>query len=78
MAVDPTDQLLMGPAIAMPKALDRAGLSMGDMDYVDIHEAFAAQVLSVLKMLGSDAFAEARLGKEKAVGNIDPDKLNIH
>lgn len=78
VAVDPTDQLLMGPAIAMPKALDRAGLSMSDMDYVDIHEAFAAQVLSVLKMLGSDAFAEARLGKEKAVGNVDPDKLNIH
>jgi acetyl-CoA acyltransferase len=78
VAVDPTDQLLMGPAIAMPKALDRAGMSLGDMDFVDIHEAFAAQVLSVLKMLGSDAFAEARLGREKAVGVVDNDKLNVH
>ncbi len=78
VAVDPTDQLLMGPAIAMPKALDRAGLSLDDMDYVDIHEAFAAQVLSVLKMMSSDAFAEARLGREKAVGDVDPAKLNVH
>ncbi len=78
VGVDPTDQLLMGPAIAMPKALDRAGLSLGDMDYVDIHEAFAAQVLSVLKMLASDAFAEARLGREKAVGEVDPARLNVH
>ena len=51
---------------------------MDDMDFVDIHEAFAAQVLSVLKMLRSDAFAEARLGREKAVGMVDDDKLNIH
>ena len=78
MGVDPTDQLLMGPAIAMPKALERAGLNLEDMDYVDIHEAFAAQVLSVLKMLGSDAFAEARLGRTKAVGHVDPAKLNVH
>lgn len=78
VAVDPADQLLMGPALAMPKALDRAGLSLADVDVVDMHEAFAAQVLSVLRMLGSRAFAEERLGRDRAVGEIAPDKLNVH
>lgn len=78
VGVDPADQLLMGPAIAMPKVLDRAGLKLGDIDFVDMHEAFAAQVLSVLKMLGSAAFARSRLGKDQAVGEIDPAKLNVH
>ncbi len=78
VGVDPADQLLMGPALAMPKALDRAGLTLADMDFVDLHEAFAAQVLSVLKMLGSDAFARKVLGRDKAVGEVDPAKLNVH
>ncbi len=78
VGVDPADQLLMGPALAMPKALERAGYSLDQMDYVDMHEAFAAQVLSVLKMLGSKAFAEARLGRDKAVGEVDPQKLNVY
>jgi acetyl-CoA acyltransferase len=43
-----------------------------------MHEAFAAQVLSVLKMLGSDAFARARLGRDRAVGEVDPARLNVH
>jgi acetyl-CoA acyltransferase len=78
VGVDPADQLLMGPALAMPKALDRAGLRLSDVDLVDMHEAFAAQVLSVLKMLASAAFARARLGRDQAVGEIDPDRLNVH
>ncbi|MCA9655284.1 MAG: acetyl-CoA C-acyltransferase [Myxococcales bacterium] len=78
IGVDPADQLLMGPALAMPKALERAGMTLADADLVDMHEAFAAQVLSVLKMLGSDAFARARLGRERAVGEIDPARLNVH
>jgi acetyl-CoA acyltransferase len=78
VGVDPADQLLMGPAIAMPKALDRAGLKLADIDFVDIHEAFAAQVLSVLKMLGSKAFAESRLGRPQAVGEVDVARLNVH
>lgn len=78
VGVDPADQLLMGPALAMPKALERAGYTLEDMDFVDMHEAFAAQVLSVLKMLESDAFAKARLGRDKAVGKVDPAKLNLH
>ncbi len=76
--VDPADQLLMGPALAMPRALDRAGLALGDVDFIDMHEAFAAQVLSIVKMLGSDAFARARLGRDRAVGAIDPARLNVH
>ncbi len=78
IGVDPSDQLLMGPALAMPKALDRAGMKLSDIDMVDMHEAFAAQVLAVLKMLGSDAFAKARLGRDKAVGEVDPAKLNLY
>jgi acetyl-CoA acyltransferase len=76
--VDPADQLLMGPALAMPAALDRAGMTLGDIDLVDMHEAFAAQVLSILKMLASDAFCKRRLGRAGKVGEIDPDKLNVH
>jgi acetyl-CoA acyltransferase len=77
-AVDPADQLLMGPALAMPRALERAGMELADIDLVDMHEAFAAQVLAIVKMLGSDAFARARLGRDKAVGEVDPAKLNVH
>ncbi|HUH05313.1 MAG TPA: acetyl-CoA C-acyltransferase [Kofleriaceae bacterium] len=78
VGVDPADQLLMGPALAMPGALARAGYELADMDLVDMHEAFAAQVLSVLKMLGSEAFAKARLGRDRAVGVVDPARLNVH
>jgi acetyl-CoA acyltransferase len=78
VAVDPADQLLMGPAIAIPKALDRAGIDLASIDLVDMHEAFAAQVLSVLKMLASQAFAHERLGRDRAVGEVDPDKLNVY
>ena len=78
VGVDPADQLLMGPALAMPLALRRAGMELSDIDFVDLHEAFAAQVLSVLKMLGSEAFAQARLGRATAVGEVDPAKLNVH
>lgn len=78
VGVDPADQLLMGPALAMPRALERAGLSLAEIDRVELHEAFAAQVLSVLQMLESDAFARERLGREVAVGRIDTERLNVH
>jgi len=78
VGVDPSDQLLIGPALCMPAALDKAGMKLADIDLVDLHEAFAAQVLSVTKMLASKAFAEQRLGKSEAVGEIDPAKLNVH
>ena len=78
VGVDPSDQLLIGPALAMPKALDRAGMKLRDMSLIDMHEAFAAQVLSVTKALASKGFAEERLGKSEAVGEIDEAKFNVH
>ena len=78
VGVDPADQLLMGPAIAMPMAAERAGLTFADIDLFDIHEAFAAQVLSVLKMMESPAFMERRLGRGDAFGPISDDRLNVH
>ncbi len=77
-AVDPADQLLIGPAISMPRALSRAGMGLLDVDLVDIHEAFAAQVLCVLKMLASDVWAKERLGLHHAVGKLDPESINVH
>ncbi len=76
VGVDPADQLLIGPAIAMPRALERAGMELADVGIVEMHEAFAAQVLCVLKALGSPAFAKERLGRDGAVGQVDPAKLN--
>ncbi len=78
VGVDPADQLLIGPALAMPRALERAGLRLADVDLIDMHEAFAAQVLSVVKVLGSKAWSRARLGRDEAVGDVDPEKLNVH
>ncbi|QIS22390.1 acetyl-CoA C-acyltransferase [Nocardia terpenica] len=78
VSVDPTDQVLIGPAISMPRALAKAGMSLADVDFVDIHEAFAAQTLSVLSALASDEWARARLDRDTAVGEIDPALLNVH
>lgn len=77
-AVDPKDQLLIGPAISMPKALERAGMTLADVDLIDIHEAFAAQVLCVLRAMASDAFAKEWCGRDKAAGEIAPERVNIH
>jgi acetyl-CoA acyltransferase len=76
-AVDPAGQLLLGPAYAIPRALDRAGLALRDVGLVEMHEAFAAQVLSTVQKLGSDAFAQAELGRAHAVGEIDPECMNL-
>ncbi|HEX9402437.1 MAG TPA: acetyl-CoA C-acyltransferase FadI [Anaeromyxobacter sp.] len=77
-ALDPRDQLLQGPAYAAPVALDRAGLRLADMDLVDMHEAFAAQVLSNLKAFASREFAEKALGRAEPLGEVDPAKLNVN
>ncbi len=70
VGVDPKDQLLIGPALAMPRALERASLRLEDIDYIDMHEAFAAQVLSVIQALQSDAFGKERLGRTSRVGEV--------
>ncbi len=76
-AVDPAGQLLQGPAYAAPVALDRAGLSMKDIGLMEMHEAFAAQVLSNLQALSSSAFAQEELGRSSAVGHPDLEKINV-
>jgi acetyl-CoA acyltransferase len=77
-AVDPGWQLLMAPVFAVPTALDRAGLTLADMDLVDVHEAFAAQVASNLAALASTSFAQEKLGRSTALGEVDPAKLNVN
>lgn len=75
-AVDPGEQLLQAPVLAAPVALQRAGLTLRDIDLVEMHEAFAAQVLSNLQGLASKHWAE-RAGLSAPVGDVDPDRLNV-
>ena len=75
-ALDPGEQLLMGPVLAAPVALQRAGLSLPQMDLVEMHEAFAAQVLSNLQGFESREWA-ARAGFSAPVGEVDRAKLNV-
>jgi acetyl-CoA C-acetyltransferase len=70
--------LLMAPTVALPRMLDRAGLSLQDFDFYEIHEAFAAQVLCTLRAWESDDYCRNRLGKSAALGAIDPAKLNVN
>ncbi len=70
--------LLMAPAYAMPRLLDRNGASLQDFDFYEIHEAFAAQVLCTLRAWEDPAFCRDRLGLEEPLGSIDPDRLNVH
>ena len=75
-ALDPGEQLLQGPVLAAPVALARAGLSLRDIDLVEMHEAFAAQVLSNLQGFESKAWAE-RAGFSEPVGEVDRARLNV-
>ena len=76
-AIDPDWQMLMGPSFATPKALDNAGLSLKELDLIDMHEAFAAQVLSNTQAFASKSFAQERLNRGAAIGEVDFDKFNI-
>ncbi len=73
---DLKDELLLGPTYAVSKILDRTGMSLGDFDVIEFHEAFAGQILANIKALASDEFAKQHLGREKAVGEIDMSKFN--
>jgi acetyl-CoA C-acetyltransferase len=70
--------LLMAPAYAVPRMLARAGLTLQDFDYYEIHEAFAAQVLATLKAWEDPIFCKERLGLDAPLGEIDRDKLNVN
>ncbi|MBY5992965.1 acetyl-CoA C-acyltransferase FadI [Ferrimonas balearica] len=76
-AIDVWEDMLMGPSYATPLALERAGMSLADLDLVEMHEAFAAQALANVKMFASRKFAEEKLGRSDAIGEIDMTKFNV-
>ncbi len=73
-----TEGLLMAPAYAVPRMLKRAGLTLQDFDFYEIHEAFASQVLSTLSAWEDETFCKERLGLDGALGSIDRAKLNVN
>ncbi len=76
-ALDPAGQLLMGPSYASPIALGRAGVKVSDLDLIDMHEAFAAQILSNTQAFESAEWSEKHLGRSEKIGDIDWDKFNV-
>jgi acetyl-CoA C-acetyltransferase len=69
--------LLMAPVYAVPRMLDRAGLTLQDFDLYEIHEAFASTVLATLAAWEDDEYCKSRLGRDKALGPIDRERLNV-
>ncbi|HYN20520.1 MAG TPA: acetyl-CoA C-acyltransferase FadI [Thermoanaerobaculia bacterium] len=76
-ALNPGDQLLQGPAYAAPAALDAAGVTLADVDLVEMHEAFASQILSNMKAFASQKFAKEELGRSEPMGVIDFERFNV-
>lgn len=76
VAQDPKDELLLGPAYGISKIIDRSGLKLSDFGVVELHEAFAGQVLANLNALDSDSFAQKNLGKTSKVGAPSMDVIN--
>lgn len=76
-AVDPGWQLLMGPAIAVPRALERAGITLREVGLIEMHEAFAVQVLSNIQAFESRQWAEEHLGRSDPVGEVNTDVVNV-
>ncbi|RPA58967.1 acetyl-CoA C-acetyltransferase [Gordonia oryzae] len=72
------DGLLMAPTYAVPRLLERNGLTLGDFDFYEIHEAFASVVLATLQAWESEEYCKERLGLDKALGSIDRSKLNVN
>ncbi|MDN6499742.1 MAG: acetyl-CoA C-acyltransferase, partial [Yaniella sp.] len=75
--VNGQDGLLMAPTYAIPRILDRHGLGLEDIDFFEIHEAFAGTVAATMKALADEDYNKNVLGRDKALGQIDPTKLNI-
>ncbi len=72
------ERMGLGPVYSTPVALKRAGVSFKDLDLIELNEAFAAQVLGCVKAMGSKKFAQEKLGLGEAVGEVDPEKLNVN
>jgi acetyl-CoA acyltransferase len=75
VAIDPVEELLLGPVFATPAALDAAGLALSEIDVWEVHEAFAAPVLAVVRLLADESYCQERLGRP-ALGSIDTARLN--
>ncbi|WJY68444.1 acetyl-CoA C-acetyltransferase [Corynebacterium auris] len=75
--VNGPDGLLMAPTYAVPRLLERNGLTLQDFDFYEIHEAFASQVLATLAAWEDGAYCRDRLGLDKPLGPIDRSKLNV-
>ncbi|UNX54579.1 acetyl-CoA C-acetyltransferase [Georgenia sp. TF02-10] len=69
--------LLMGGVYAIPRLLDRHGMTLADFDLVEIHEAFASTVLANLAALADEDFCRSKLGRDRALGTVDRDRLNV-
>jgi len=76
-AIDPRENMLLGNAYSMPGALKMAGIGLDDLDVIEIHEAFAAQVLSNIAALADDAYCRDKIGLDGALGQVDKGKLNL-
>jgi len=76
-AIDVWQDMLLSPSFSTPMALARAGMELKDLDLIEMHEAFAAQTLSNVKMFASRKFAQEKLGRDQAIGEIDMDKFNV-
>eukprot|EP00611_Tribonema_gayanum_P019889 TRINITY_DN3539_c0_g2_i1.p1 TRINITY_DN3539_c0_g2~~TRINITY_DN3539_c0_g2_i1.p1 ORF type:complete len:483 (-),score=156.70 TRINITY_DN3539_c0_g2_i1:349-1698(-) len=76
VAVDPFEDLLLGPAFGIARVLDDAGLTLKDIDVFEIHEAFAGQVLSNLAAMDSDKFCKESMGRSGKLGAVPMEKLN--
>ena len=72
------EPLLIGPAYAIPHALKNAGITWKDLDIVEMHEAFAAQVLSTIRAIESKEWAKEKLGLDQAIGQVDMTRLNVN
>ncbi len=75
-AMEPREELLLGPALAAPRALDAAGIELAAVDVIELHEAFAAQALAVELVLADPEFCRERLGRERPLGGLDRARLN--
>lgn len=72
------EPLLIGPAYAIPQALKKAGIRWEDLDIVEMHEAFAAQVLSTIRAIESKEWAKEKLGMDRAIGQVNPSTFNVN
>lgn len=76
--LDPDRGLLLGPAFATAKAFAQTGLTLKDMDLIEMHEAFAGQILCNLKAFACNKFAQERLNRSEAIGEMDMERFNVY